>query len=1068
MSSFNAAISFPVLPRFVDSRMRAHDERLARLFLALEDPALAEAARAHAIPKLEVSSHASLTEEAEVILQGWRRLRALDHSDNDVTAHLTRNVLPSLADPRAAILLVMESLDQLDPSGEIRRFTHAWHSAPGEPPNHTGADLPLWKTDLSHAAGFSRVIAAATARHYGMWSERNCCENAGLLYEHPTRLKAIADQLRQDRVLSEVERRTEELRQILGTLTASVVWEWHHAASIDRKLRGVSPSHWPTRIAVCGMVTVVCPDEAACYQALSLLHRTLPHQTLDIQDTIGQPSLSGYQAIHTLVRLEQPNQKDSDSVRVRIVPQSGNSSRFDPLTSRQLERIRKLINERKKSRIQVFAYDGRPYQLPVGSTVLNLALAIHSQVAVHARSALVNRERVHVLYPLSEGDVVRIEVASQPVPPPDNWEQLVPAESVSKLKARFRAALLAPELLDQGRLRLRAAVAAASHMNFERLDDPSFDTFLEDELGPVSQNFPSAGIGNVAACLRRFATDIEDDADREVRAEVISALSKRLTQTKQCSFELLDLPVELVPRIERVRRCERCCPEIGTPLTGVLDDDGTLMIHQAKRKCGTGGIRIEWQSRWSRGQYFLIETTNRPGLAAEVLAAAANSGVDLLDVAATRLGPNWAVIRMHIKPMLARKIAEVRERLQLVSGVLRVIPPNHPIVPQLEANLPGREQRRSLFHDSTVFLAGPVVEDDNRFYGRERELSELRQFYSRIRKHGVLVFVKGPYKTGKSSLVRCFRRELDRPEFTCSVVEQTALCEQSWSDFQTELQDRLLRELRTLNLAHYEKLQKAPLIDIIASFHARLGRYLVLILDEAALLFHATDRNGQTTSLINFLSHVAALKGVMVVLIGPEAPMIDLAEASAYLIRAANQVSLDALTPDEVRGLLGARKLAHIGIHIDVDKDVAEEAQRDTRGNPYWCTLLAESFVKDTGSRTTLQFGLSNYKTAWSRLIENSSAFNDRVRDPYVGSSLEGVCPYFLDLLAPSTRGVSSDELWDTAIERCPRITASQFASLLDRLRARGTIRLEAGHWRIDCKAVAEHWTTFRGRRRRG
>lgn len=357
------------------------------LFPGSGDDELARAAAYHAVRDLDLLRTILDTPVSPVItiLEWWRKLRELDFRVGGVATHLARNVLPLLPDVRAAVFLVEEALDELDPSCAIGNFTNRSHANPTEIPLIDTGALPLGQNSAIEAAGFMRSVVATTAHYLGLWAQKNRAENIAFYFEDRARLQAIASFISDPVSANETQRRADAVAAVFDeSRKVKINWERHHAASLDRKLRGIKPEHWIQKLSACGMVTVVCDSELECYSALYDLHGALHHRTLNISDSIGQPGVSGYEAIHTLVDL-----KDNKTARVRIIPQSKNDRRFAPLDREQLANVRHVLETRKPATFQVFAYDGRPFLLPRGATVLNFCLAIHSQIAKFATGAIV-------------------------------------------------------------------------------------------------------------------------------------------------------------------------------------------------------------------------------------------------------------------------------------------------------------------------------------------------------------------------------------------------------------------------------------------------------------------------------------------------------------------------------------------------------------------------------------------------------------------------------------------------------------------------------------------------------
>ena len=65
--------------------------------------------------------------------------------------------------------------------------------------------------------------------------------------------------------------------------------------------------------------------------------------------------------------------------------------------------------------ISVYSPKGEVFVLPKGSTVLDFAYAVHTEIGDRAKAGYVNKQRVPLLTTLKSGDIVRIETDSKPI-----------------------------------------------------------------------------------------------------------------------------------------------------------------------------------------------------------------------------------------------------------------------------------------------------------------------------------------------------------------------------------------------------------------------------------------------------------------------------------------------------------------------------------------------------------------------------------------------------------------------------------------------------------------------------
>jgi hypothetical protein len=1038
--------------RFRDETMIAHDRRIIDACLRLGDDDLARAASLHGVsdPAKVYDLPGMADSKANLILSDWHRLRMLDHADKEMPARLAQSVLPAMRDVRGAVLLVLEALDRLDPTGKIAKLSGCSHSGMVELP--TAAEetrLPMWSSEVDEEAAFVAAVGAETARFLGLWPERNWCEDLGLYYRSRDRLFKILHFRDSAPVIFELGRRLEAVRAVLGGLPdVNVVWEWHHPATLDRKLGETPGDRWIHRLSALGMASVICPSRDTCYTALGQLHQCLPHQSLEILDQIGKllvPSnqldgIAQYEAIHTLVRLPEPEKE----IRIRIITQSSQRRRHARLDAEHFAEIRHRQTVRSENGLRVFAFDGRSFLLPVGSTVLNFCHALYKRSITLATGALVNRQSVDLLQKLSDGDVVRVQMGSRPRELPSGWDKHVPPETVASIRRQFKR-YFRPQRVTSGRTIFRQAVGELADLS--GLDEPSFDGFIEDFLA-TQDTLPKDVHSFYRSCGTGFTGLL--------MAEIGRKFAAYLKNANRIELDMLTVPKELMHTFTEMRVCPHCTPGDGEALLGNVTDDGVLMIHSARRrKCiGKGAQPVAWHRDTFRGQYFVIEMNNRQGIAAEIISTVANKGIDLISHAGTTLGSGWAVLRLHVRSVLRDQSRDLVRELSTIKGVLRVLPPHAKPIPALEANLPPRELRRNLVPAvGSLYIAGPAIVDPDFFYGRTNEIDLLRELFSRVDVKGAAAFVKGPYRIGKTSLVNQFILENTRPEFSCDVLEHRVQRGTAWSAVAPELRAKAKELLKQSAPGLARRYDRLPVGALIARLPVLTGRKLILFIDEAVGLLQDSQTAGEEAQVLAFFSKVFEVPNLMLILAGPEAPTEDLASPSQGLLRRAEPVRLRGLEEDDVYKLLAAEKLNYRGVRMSVNKSTSTFVYRFTAGNPYWCNLLALAAI--AGNKTCVLTD-AHIDDAIPTLLADALAFNDRLVDLAWKYADQGAD--ILDFLARTRRGVSATELFDL-VKVMPR---RDLDITLQRLQMRGSIRLDRqDKWHIECQALARRITAY-------
>ncbi len=97
--------------------------------------------------------------------------------------------------------------------------------------------------------------------------------------------------------------------------------------------------------------------------------------------------------------------------------------------------LRELLRHRS---ITVLSPKGKPYLLPLSSSVLDFAFAVHSEIGLRARGAMVNGRVVHISSELRSGDIVEVLTSDHVVAKSDWLDMLKSPRARSKLRHWMR------------------------------------------------------------------------------------------------------------------------------------------------------------------------------------------------------------------------------------------------------------------------------------------------------------------------------------------------------------------------------------------------------------------------------------------------------------------------------------------------------------------------------------------------------------------------------------------------------------------------------------------------------
>ncbi len=362
----------------------------------------------------------------------------------------------------------------------------------------------------------TREIYAALANRLGVWRLKWELEDLAFRYLEPDTYRQIAKTLNEKRTERESFIDTVKL-QLLSELAkagldADISGRPKHIFSIWRKMqrKGSGLEHIFDERAV----RVLVNDVRECYAALGVVHNLWSYLPGEFDDYIAHPKENNYQSLHTAVigpegrtievqiRTHDMHRQAELGVAAHWRYKEGGSpeAAFDQKIrfirhilepsdqgDELLDQIRDDVFE---DRVYAVSPKGDVAEMPAGSTPLDFAYHVHTQVGHRCRGAKVNGRIVPLTYKVQNGDKIEIITASQPKPSRD-WLNpqlgyLAATRSRAKVRTWFRQQdkeqnrRQGREMLDRELARLNVrdipANEIATHLKFK--DSEAFCTAL--------------------------------------------------------------------------------------------------------------------------------------------------------------------------------------------------------------------------------------------------------------------------------------------------------------------------------------------------------------------------------------------------------------------------------------------------------------------------------------------------------------------------------------------------------------------------------------------------------------
>ena len=314
-------------------------------------------------------------------------------------------------------------------------------------------------------------IYAPLAHRLGIGHIKWELEDLSFRYLHAESYKKIAKLLDEKRLAREsyIEQVKTQLVDVLSSngIQSELTGRAKHIYSIWRKMqrKGIGFS----QVYDIRAVRILVPELKDCYAALGLVHGLWRNIANEFDDYIANPKDNGYRSLHTAVigpegkvleiqiRTFEMHEESEFGVcahwRYKDADRHGGNSYEEKIAwLRQVldwhEEIDGGVEEVTKrfsnaqDRVYVFTPDGHVVNLAQGSTPLDFAYHIHTEVGHRCRGAKVNGRIVPLTYVLETGEQVEILTGKENNPRRD-WLQpslhyLQSSRARSKVQAWFR------------------------------------------------------------------------------------------------------------------------------------------------------------------------------------------------------------------------------------------------------------------------------------------------------------------------------------------------------------------------------------------------------------------------------------------------------------------------------------------------------------------------------------------------------------------------------------------------------------------------------------------------------
>ncbi len=550
---------------------------------------------------------------------------------------------------------------------------------------------------------------APLANRLGIWRIKSELEDLSFRYLNPASYKEIKNAIQQkegdrDKLVIKTKMELERALAEAG-IQAQIDGRPKHIYSIFRKMerKGVG---FEQIYDVHGF-RIIVETVAQCYAVLGVVHTMWHPIPGEFDDYIANPKDNMYRSLHTAVRIK----KDGRPVEIQIRTQEMHDmaelgvaahwqykeqARHSEDVQKKISYLRKLMSEPLamsdsdefvdgmktdvfSDRVLVFTPNADIIDLPAGSTPIDFAYAIHTELGHRCRGANVNGKLVPLDYKLHNGDQISIISAKRGGPSRD-W--LNPdLEFVATQRARSKIRVwLRKQNRDENILRGRQAL----EKELQRLSaDMSFETvsklFRYDEL----EDFLAAiGYGDINS-QHIAAKVLEYERREQERLAPYDHFSFHTGQNAADADATFDgLRVQGVEGL--LTNLGKCCsPVPGDPILGYVTKGRGVTIHTQKcpninRMLGRDNgriIEVSWTTKQEKTYPVKIHVIayDRSGLVRDVAALVADEHVNMRNIeAVTGQKDGLAVISATLEIQDVSQLTRIMTKIERLPNIKEV------------------------------------------------------------------------------------------------------------------------------------------------------------------------------------------------------------------------------------------------------------------------------------------------------------------------------------------------------------------------------------------------------------
>lgn len=486
-----------------------------------------------------------------------------------------------------------------------------------------------------------------------------------------------------------------------------------HFYSIYRKMKNKNKDF--EEIFDLTAVRIVVDTVKDCYAVLGIVHTLWKPMPGRFKDYIAMPKPNMYQSLHTTVlgpdgepleiqiRTQEMHNIAEYGIAAHWKYKEGKASSGKDKVEEKLQWLRQMMEWEKdlkdphefmdalkedvfSSQVYVFTPKGDVIELPAGSTPIDFAYRVHTNVGNKCVGAKIDGRIVPIDYKLQNGNIIEVLTSANSNGPSRDWLNIVKTPNAkSRIRQWFKKERR-EENLERGNLILER--------EFKKYGMPSKDPLIDKYMLQMSKKFNQPNVEDLIATIgyggimaSQVVPKIRDLYEKEIKK------SKKETETDNLSeHNLTDQEYKSKRRqgssqgitvkgldniLVRFAKC--CTPLPGDEIIGYVTKGRGVAIHRAD--CPNANIHGEFfQNRlvevaWSdvdKGKFeaeVQMRVVDRRGIINEITHTIAVAKISLMGINARKTKDSMVNVSILVEVNNIKELDDIMKKIKLISGV---------------------------------------------------------------------------------------------------------------------------------------------------------------------------------------------------------------------------------------------------------------------------------------------------------------------------------------------------------------------------------------------------------------